>query len=219
MEPTGWYTKKTKMEEPDDEDDDATDHDSVEEYTSTGSPSRSTANHSTMLKKLTPWNMYVLSEWTHYTTGHKFVDAFILLPSGLQREEHFTATVREGGKFLEVSVRWPDGLSSLDIITKVAENTAEREYDQTGKDADPRVVGLVVGGVTNSYMSLREVKSEPITRQHFIELPVQVQTHIELSNTVQTSASGSILHVRLNGLQNTYASGLKKTGKINKVAF
>ena len=93
------------------------------------------------------------------------------------------------------------------------------EFECSGVKPDVRGINACVGGVTESYKSLRLVKNEPITRHHTIELPVQVQTHVHFAHTAETHSSGSVLHVRLNGLLNTYASGGKKRGRISKVAF
>ena len=163
--------------------------------------------------------MFVLGDWTHHMTGRYFVEYYILLPYGVLRQEHFNVNVHEGGNVLELTVLWLNCFSNLDIIQKVTEDTAQCALEETGKQPDEKEIPLILGAIAESYKMLRPLNNAPITHYHTIDLPIQVETHFAGSNTVETTSSGTLLHVRLNGLQDKYVSGAKKTGKLRKVTL
>ena len=117
--------------------------------------------------------------------------------------------VREDGMVLLLTIAWPAALSELDILTKIAQR----------HDNDPSTTSAFVGGITDSFKMLKTNINSNIRRQHTIALPHKVLMHIAFIMAVETKYGGTVMHVRLNSLADSFASGMREKGAIIKVGF
>ena len=164
---------------------------------------------STWYKKNTPYNTYLFSSWKHPSTGSQVLDVMILLPSGASENDMTDVLVRKDGMVLLLTIAWPAALSDLAILTKIAQR----------HDNDPATPSAFVGGVTDSFKMLKININSNIQRQHTIALPHKVLIHIAFIMAVETKYGGTVMHVRLNGLADSFASGMREKSAIVKVDF
>ena len=57
-------------------------------------------------KDISPFNNYIIAPWLHLETGMKYIDAFILLPSGINGNCMYSINVSESINQLVVGLTW-----------------------------------------------------------------------------------------------------------------
>ena len=118
-----------------------------------------------MLQKNGHWNIYLVAPWTHPTSGTKYIDVFILLPTGVSHNSQYSINVEPDGLSLKFSLVWPRHFTNLSTLTKIA------------KIHDPEVTNMhpLLGGITEAFKGLKASISDDIKDDYFIQLPRKVQ--------------------------------------------
>ena len=109
-------------------------------------------------------NTYIISQWKNSKTLEKFIDLFILLPSGITRNDQYKISVSECGMVLNVSFVWPPIFSKVDLLTKIA-----MKHDDKIHEEHPLVLGM-----TEALAELKDNVNDAVVSEHIIALPFPV---------------------------------------------
>ena len=91
------------------------------------------------------WNTYINAPWTHPTTGTKYIDVFILLPSSIDHNSQYSINVQPDGLSIKLNLVWPTHFANLETLTKIARSN------------NPEVSSMhpLVGGITSAFKDLK----------------------------------------------------------------
>ena len=167
-----------------------------------------------MYSNNSPLNNYILSQWSHPQTGRNFIDGFILLPSGINTNRSYKINVSEDGSRLLVGLTWPRLMSNLESIMKIAKLSDDRVND----------MHPLATGITASFKQLKVTVNDDVSQEHFIELPIVVQSNILFMKCVNAKDksgidSGTIVHLRVEGIADNFANMVRDSGKIASITL
>ena len=161
-----------------------------------------------------PFNNFTLSSWAHPETGRKYTDAFILLPSGVNRNQQYSINVSESATQLVVEITWPRILSSQDSLMKIA------------RLSDPGVTNMhpIVGGITESFKKLKATVYDDVVKTFYVDLPYTVQSSILFMKCIAPKDSrglslGTMVHVRVEGIADNFANMVRDSGTIESIVL
>ena len=162
-----------------------------------------------MLQKNGHWNIYLVAPWTRPTSGTKYSDVSILLPTGVSHNSQYSINVEPDGLSLKFSLVWPRHFTNLSTLTKIA------------KIHDPEVTNMhpLLGGITEAFKGLKASISDDIKDDYFIQLPHKVQPQtVFLYAKAPSDSTGkeimSMIHIRVQGITEFFSSSVRDDGKI-----
>lgn len=142
--------------------------------------------------------LHLVSVWIDPSIKSKCVSVAILLPSGVGPGGYSTR-VREGGRELELTVRWPSPMNSVHHLHRVwlrADSDAMEVYH-------PKVLGF-----DNSLKGLRESKSDTVESVAHIALPFEVDTHVVKKTPLGwTDSAARVIYVDMKACKELYDNG------------
>lgn len=141
--------------------------------------------------------IHMISNWVEPNTTRKCVSVAILLPSGVG-PGNFSVRVIEGGRELEVCIRWPEAFSDLEVLHKKWIRSQESDHIEV---YHPKLIGF-----ENCLKQLREKSSHSIESHARIALPIVVDTHIYGKyNLGWKDNSSRVVYVDLKAYEENYA--------------
>ena len=91
---------------------------------------------------------------------------------------------------------------------------------------DPEVNAMhpLVGGITDSFKEFKDNVNSDIRKEHYIPLPTKVQSSVVFlrcrkPNDTSGKDMGSLIHVRLQGIDDNYANSVRDSGKIESIVL
>jgi len=161
---------------------------------------------------MSPYNNYVLSTWPHPTSGKKYTDGFILLPTGINNNSQYAINVSESCKQLVVQIIWPRILSSQDSLMKIAQLS------------DPEICGVhpMLCGITECFKKIKETVNDDVSMRFSIDLPHIVNSNIVFLKCIAPKdktglALGMLVHVRVEGVTDNFANMVRDSGRIETI--
>ena len=160
------------------------------------------------------WNCYLIAPWIHPTTGNKYVDIFILLPSGINHNSQYSINVEDCGLSVKLNLVWPNHFAKLATLTKIASI-----HDHEVTEMHP-----LVGGITAAFKDLKETINGNISQDYFIPLIDKVQNQIIFLKSVKpTGKDGkevmSCIHMRLQGITDNFSNSVRDEGTIGTMTL
>ena len=140
--------------------------------------------------------MCLISQWQEKLTMIKRLTVAIILPSGVGSGQ-FSLRVGEGGRHLELMIRWPKPLIDIYKMHKKWLTNERQNY----KDYHPEFTGFV-----EALRNYRARSVDWIESHTRIFLPYVVETHIqEKHNLAWVDDTTKMLYVRLRAFVEQYA--------------
>ena len=157
---------------------------------------------------------YVPSLWTQPGTGKKFCDVYILLPSGVNNNDSYEVRISEYGTFLNLGITWPNSLSDINSMMKIA-----RLHDNGVSMTHPMLVG-----VTKFHKNLKSSMYSDVEKDYVTPLPLQVQSDFVFLHCVRPvgldgKEKGATVHLRVQGMNDSYANSVRASGEISSVVL
>ena len=160
------------------------------------------------------WNIYVVAKWVHPITATNFLDCFILLPTGISHNSQYAINVEDDGLSLKICLKWPKHFTSISTLTKIA------------KIHDPEITDMhpFIGGLTEAFKELKGNIHDDVSDDYFLTLPMKVQSHmIFLKAKAPNNSEGkelmSTVHLRLQGMTDSFANSVRDNGKIEEMTI
>ena len=151
----------------------------------------------------------MLAPWTHPSSGTKYFDVFILLPTGISHNSQYSLSVEEDGMSLKFKLVWPRHFSSVSTLTKIA-----RMHDHEVTEMHP-----LIGGITEAFKDLKASINDDISDEYRIDLHTQVMPRMVFLKAKTPQDSGgkelmSCIHLRLQGMTDNFANAVRDDGEI-----
>ena len=157
----------------------------------------------------TLYNIYTISVWVDPVTSVNYVDFFILMPSGVKHNNQYEVNVSECGTKLFLSIVWPRHTTDKTILVKVAQKN------------DPGLTELspCAAGLNASFRQLTEKLGQNVEMTYYMNVPIKVEQVIQIVDSTETLAGPTFVHVRLQGMTDSFVTKTVVQGLIEKATF
>ena len=140
-------------------------------------------------------SLCLISTWREEKTMIKRVTVAIVLPSGVGRGQ-FSIRVAEGGRHLELMVRWPRPLINISLMHKKFLISTGETYT----DYHPEFLGFM-----DALRKLRARAADWVETTTRIHLPFVVESHFKKENLAWKDDETKMVYVRLKAFVEEYA--------------
>ena len=131
------------------------------------------------------------------------------MPSGVSNNDQYSIKLSDCGTKLFLEIDWPSDLTDKNILVKIGQL----------KDPDLTLLHPSVSGINSALRQLTEKINEIVSRKYYINIPIKVEQVIKILTALTTQKGATLVHVRLQGITDTYVQNVQQTGSIVKADF
>ena len=147
------------------------------------------------------YGVYITGEWKHPISMDEYCDLFVLLYSGLFKNNDYSCKVNEDGNSLSLHVCIPEAIATIDTLQKVAMSN------------DPGIKDLMHPCMCSIADKLKDNKKSMTDDwwKHFTLLvPFVVEQRVVFIKCSKGAATGTvILHIRTQRVRDSYCNKVR----------